>query len=92
MWRRKADWIGHILRRKCLLKDIIERKIEGGIEVTGRRGRKRKQLLDDLKKTRGYFKFKKKALYRSVKNSSGKRLWSCSQTDCGENETCWYKK
>jgi hypothetical protein len=42
--RRKANWIGHILRRNCLLKHVIERKIEERIEVTGRRGRKRKQL------------------------------------------------
>ena len=34
--RRKANWIGHILRRNCLMKHIIEGKIEGGIEVTGR--------------------------------------------------------
>jgi hypothetical protein len=26
--RRKADWIGHILHRNALLKDIIERRIE----------------------------------------------------------------
>ena len=26
--RRKANWIGHILRRNCLLKHVIERKIE----------------------------------------------------------------
>jgi hypothetical protein len=44
--RRKANWIGHILRRNCLLKHVIE----GRIEMTGRRGRRRKQLLDDLKK------------------------------------------
>jgi hypothetical protein len=25
--RRKANWIGHILRRKCLLKHVIEGKI-----------------------------------------------------------------
>jgi len=31
----------------------IEGKIEGRIELKGRRGRKRKQLLDDLKETRG---------------------------------------
>jgi hypothetical protein len=47
--RRKANWIGPILRRKCLLKHITEGKIEGRIEVTGRRGRRRKQLLDYLK-------------------------------------------
>jgi hypothetical protein len=34
--RRKCNWIGHILRRNCLLKHIIVGKIEGGIEVTGR--------------------------------------------------------
>jgi hypothetical protein len=48
--RRKADWIRHFLRRNCLLKHVIEQKIEGRIEVTGRRGRRGKQLLDDLKK------------------------------------------
>jgi hypothetical protein len=46
--RRKANWIGHILRRNCLLKHVIEEKI-GGVEVMGRRGRRRKQLLDDFK-------------------------------------------
>ena len=30
--RRKANWISHILRRNCLLKHIIERKIEGRID------------------------------------------------------------
>jgi len=33
---------------------VIEGKLEGRIEVTGRRRRRRKQLLDDLKETRGY--------------------------------------
>jgi hypothetical protein len=37
--RRKANWIGHILRRNCLLKHVIEGKIEGSIEMTGRRER-----------------------------------------------------
>jgi hypothetical protein len=27
--KRKANWIGHILRRNCLLKQIIEGKIKG---------------------------------------------------------------
>jgi len=47
--KRKANWIGHILRRNCLLQRVIEGKIKGGIEMTGRRGRKRRKLLDDLK-------------------------------------------
>jgi hypothetical protein len=37
--RRKADLIGHILRGNCLLKHVIEGKLEGRIEVTGGRGR-----------------------------------------------------
>jgi hypothetical protein len=52
------NWIGHILRRCCLLKDFTEGKLEGRIKETERRGRRCKQLLDDLKETRGYFKFK----------------------------------
>jgi hypothetical protein len=44
--RRKGNWIGHILCINCLLKHVVEGKIEGTIEVTGRRGRGGKQLLD----------------------------------------------
>jgi len=51
--RRKSNWIGHILSRNCLVKQVIEGKIKGGIEVTGRRGKRRKKLLDDLKDRRG---------------------------------------
>ena len=51
--KRKADWIGHILHRNCLLQQVIEGKIKGGIEATGRRGRRSRKLLDDLKKRRG---------------------------------------
>ena len=28
--KRKANWIGHILRRNCHLKQVIERKFKGG--------------------------------------------------------------
>jgi hypothetical protein len=47
--KRKANWIGHILGRSCLLRHVIKGNIKGGKEVTGRRGRKRRKLLDDLK-------------------------------------------
>ena len=59
--KRKAIWIGHILRRNCLLQRVIEGKIKGGIEVTGRQGRRRK-LLDDLKERGGYSILKEEAL------------------------------
>jgi hypothetical protein len=62
--KRKANWIGHILRRNCLLKEVIEGKIKGRIEVTRRRGRRRKKLLDDLGNRRGYSNLKEEALNR----------------------------
>jgi len=38
--------MGHILRRNCLLKQVIEGMIKGEMEVERRRGRRRKKLLD----------------------------------------------
>ena len=64
--KRKANWIGHILRRNCLLKQDIEGKIQGEIEVTRRQGRRSKKLLDDLKDRRGYSHLKEEALDRNI--------------------------
>jgi hypothetical protein len=50
------------LRRNCLLKHVIEGKLEGRIEVTGTWGRRRNQLLNDLKEKRIYWKLKEEAL------------------------------
>jgi hypothetical protein len=63
---RKVNWIGHILRRNCLLQQVIEGKIKGEIKVTGRRGRRRRKLLDDLKERRRYFHLKEEALDRTM--------------------------
>jgi hypothetical protein len=46
------------LRRNCLLKDVIEGKVEKRIEVT----RRRKQLLDGFKEKRRYWKMKEDVL------------------------------
>jgi hypothetical protein len=59
---RKVNWIGHMLRRNCLIKHVIRREIDVRIEVTVRRGRTRKQLLDDFKENRRYCKLKEEAL------------------------------
>ena len=64
--KRKSNWIGHILRRNCLLQRVIEGKIKGRIGVTGRRGRRRRKLLDDLKERRGYSHLKEEALDRAM--------------------------
>jgi hypothetical protein len=45
---------------------VIEGKLEGRIEMTGRRGRRRKQLLDDLKEKRRYWKLKEEELDRTL--------------------------
>jgi hypothetical protein len=64
--KRKANWIGHILRRNSLLQQVIEGKIKGGIELTGRRGRRRRMLPYDLKERRGYSHLKEEALDLSM--------------------------
>ena len=64
--KRKANWIGHILRKNCLLKQVIEGKIKGEMNVTRRRGRRCKKLLDDLKDRRGYSHMKEEALDRTM--------------------------
>jgi hypothetical protein len=57
------------LRRNCLLQQVIEGKIKGGIEVTGRRGRRRRKYLDDLKERRGYSKLKDESLDRTMRTA-----------------------
>jgi len=64
--KRKANWTGHILRRNCLIQRVTEGRIQGGIEVTGRQGRRRSNLLDYLKERRGYSHLKEEALDRTV--------------------------
>jgi len=67
--KRKANWTGHILRRNCLLRRVIEGKIKGGIEVTERRGRGRRRLLDDLKERRWYSHLTEEALDRTMRRA-----------------------
>jgi hypothetical protein len=74
--KRKAKWIGHILRINCLPRQVIEGNIKGGIEVTGRRGRRCRKLLDDLKERRGYSHMKEQDLDRTIGEPA------LEQTDC----------
>ena len=75
--RMKANLIGHILCRNCLLKHFIEEKIEGGIEVRERLRRRRKQLLNILKGTKGYRKLEEEALYRTLWRTRFGRGYRC---------------
>jgi len=65
--RGKTNWIGHIFRWNGLPKHIIQGKIQGGIEETGRRGRRRKNLLDYIREKRGCWKLKEEALDRRLR-------------------------
>jgi hypothetical protein len=45
---------------------VIERKLERRKEMTGRRGRRHKHILDDLKEKRRYWNLKEEKLYRTL--------------------------
>lgn len=75
--------VGPFLRRNCLLKHGFIGEIAGRIDETGRRRRRRMQLLDGVKETRGYCKVKKgSARSLSVENWLWTRLRTC-------NANCW---
>jgi hypothetical protein len=83
--QRKANWIGHILCRNCLLKHIIEGQISG----TRRRGRRRKQMLDHLKEARTCLEVEGGSSgSHSLENSVWKKLWTCRKTDYSLILTC----
>jgi hypothetical protein len=65
-YTRKVDWIGHILCRNCVRKHIIEGKMEGAMQVTGRRGITRRQLMDDFQEKIVYLKLKEEAPDRTL--------------------------
>jgi hypothetical protein len=66
MLQREKYYMNYNVRRNCLLKQVIEGNIKGEMEVTRRRGRRRKKLLDDFKNRRGYSHLKEEALDRTI--------------------------
>jgi hypothetical protein len=59
--RRTVNWIVHILHRNChlrRLKHVIDGKVEGRLEVTGRRERRRKPLLYHLNENKDHKNWK----------------------------------
>jgi hypothetical protein len=55
-----------MLRRNYLLRQVIEGKIQGGIQVTGRRERRRRELLDDLTGRSGNSQLKEEVQDRTM--------------------------
>jgi hypothetical protein len=45
---------------------LLKERYRRGIEVTGRRGRRRRKLMDDLKDRRGYCHLEEEALNRTM--------------------------
>ena len=70
----KEDFIPSVI---FIIKQVIGGKIEERVEVTERRGKRRNQLLDNFKETRGYWKWKEKLLR--------KRLWTWGKRHCAMN-------
>jgi hypothetical protein len=63
------------LCRNCFLKHVTDGKIEGRRGVMGRRGRRREQVLDDVKETRGRWKLKEEAIDRTVWRNGFGKAW-----------------
>jgi hypothetical protein len=84
---RKDNWIGHTLRRNCLLKYVIVGKIKERIKVTGIRERRRKHLPDGLKGKTGYRKLKDEALDLTLSRPCfGRGCRPVGKTDSRMNE------
>ena len=76
----------------CLLKQVIEGKIKGEMEVARRRGRRRKKLLDDLKDRRGYSHLKEEALDRTMwRHRFGGGFGPVVRQNAGWMNDCSYK-
>jgi hypothetical protein len=71
--KKEANCIGHSWHRNDLLKQIIQSKIE----VTERRRRRRKQLLDNLAERENTGNSKRSTISHAAENSLWKRLWIC---------------
>jgi len=67
---------------------MVKEQMDGRLEVTGRRGRRHKKLLDDIKETRGYCKLKQKEVHRTVwRTGSGRDDGpTCRKADNRMNE------
>ena len=82
--RRKTKRIGHVWRKNSLRKHVVGIKIEGRVEVTGRQGRRRKQLLFDLKEMIEYWKLNEEVLDGTLwRTRLGERITSIPQCVCG---------
>ena len=82
---RKADWIGHILRRNCFIKHAIGGNTEEKKGVTRIRGRRCNQLLD-------YLKEKIRQLYvkrgSTISHCLERSVWNCYESVVRQTTKC----
>jgi hypothetical protein len=60
IWKRKARWLGHIMRSEGMMRTVMEGRAEG----KRGRGRRRLAMLDDVREGREYHIVKEMALNR----------------------------
>ena len=88
-YKMNEDQISYILRRNCLLSGLIEGKIKGKMQGTRKRRRRRKQILDDLKERRRYWKLKEEALDRSLWRTRFGNGYGPAVRQC-DDDYCYY--
>ena len=64
--KRKRSGLVTFCVETAFYNGLLKERYKGGIEVTGRQGRRRRKLLDDLKERRGYSHLKEEALDRTM--------------------------
>jgi len=71
MKRKKVQWIGHVLRRNCLLQHIFQENVGGMVG----RARRHKQLLNGRKE---------KSSYRKLEVETHRTVWRTGfERGCG---------
>src|SRR6218665_113598 len=82
IWRRKKNWIGHILRGESLLEEVIEGRMIGKRPM----GRKRLGMLNEFRKEASYAELKRKAgnrkEWKTWKPRTCKTLMTTTASSC----------
>ena len=77
---RKRRWVGHVLRGECLIREVVEGRIDGKIT----RGRPRKGMLEEFLANEAYDQMKRRAHDRERVGRvgcHGPALWQSTDYD-----------
>ena len=73
---QEGTQFGHMVRRDIILKHLTDGEVKGSTKISGRWGRRRDQLLDDLKEKVSYRELKKKAQDHTLRKTFFNRCFS----------------